>query len=88
MGWFVFVERNGVFEGAFAKLFARPGDDLEPTCARCKDDRRNAPLLGIGMAFRMASGEAIDGRQRGRAVRSYDTGPAIGKFVATMTCSA
>ena len=36
MGWFLFVERNGVFEGAFAKLFARPGDPPQPpTCARC-----------------------------------------------------
>jgi len=47
VGWFIFVERKGVFEGAFAKLFARPGDDPHPTCARCTDDRRNAPLLGL-----------------------------------------
>src|SRR5262249_50845212 len=45
MGWFLFVERNGVFEGAFAKLFARPGDAPNPTCTGCTDDRRNAPLL-------------------------------------------
>jgi hypothetical protein len=30
MGWFLFVERNGVFEGAFAKLWARPGDAPNP----------------------------------------------------------
>ncbi len=47
MGWFLFVERKGVFEGAFAKLFARPGDAPNPTCAGCTDDRRNAPLLGM-----------------------------------------
>jgi len=47
VGWFIFVARKGVFEGAFAKLFARPGDDPHPTCARCTDDRRNAPLLGL-----------------------------------------
>jgi len=47
MGWFLFVERNGVFEGAFAKLFARPGDTPNPTCTGCTDDRRNAPLLGM-----------------------------------------
>ena len=47
MGWFLFVERNGVFEGAFAKLFARPGDNPHPTCTGCTDDRRNAPLLGM-----------------------------------------
>src|SRR5262245_50747773 len=47
MGWFLFVERNGVFEGAFAKLFTRPGDAPNPTCTGCTDDRRNAPLLGM-----------------------------------------
>ena len=47
VGWFIFVERKGIFEGAFAELFARPGDDPHPTCARCTDDRRNAPLLGL-----------------------------------------
>jgi len=46
-GWFLFVERNGVFEGAFAKLWARPGDAPNPTCTGCTDDRRNAPLLGM-----------------------------------------
>ena len=47
VGWFLFVERSGLWEGAFATLWARPGDPPNPTCTGCTDDRRNAPLLGL-----------------------------------------
>jgi len=47
VGWFLFVERNGVFEGAIAKLFLRPGDPPNQNCDRCTDDRKGAPLLGL-----------------------------------------
>jgi hypothetical protein len=49
IGWFLFVERDGVYEGAIAKLFPRPEDDRNPICNRCVDDRKNAPLLGISL---------------------------------------
>ena len=46
--WTLVVQRpDGIFEGAMAKLFPRPGDDPHPVCAKCVDDRRNQPLLGL-----------------------------------------
>jgi hypothetical protein len=49
VGWFLFVERNGNYEGAIAKLFPKQGDEGHPVCSRCVDDRKNAPLLGISL---------------------------------------
>ena len=47
VGWFLVVDRDGIFEGAFAKLFPEPGDAPNPICSKCTDDRKDAPWLGI-----------------------------------------
>ena len=49
VGWFLFVERNGLYEGVIAKLFPRPGDPKNQICSSCRDDRKDAPLLGLSL---------------------------------------
>jgi Uncharacterized protein conserved in bacteria (DUF2147) len=45
--WFLVVDHDGIFEGAIAKTFPRPGEDPNEICSKCTDDRKNAPLLGL-----------------------------------------
>jgi hypothetical protein len=46
-GWFLVVDHDGIFEGAIAKMFAKPGDDPNVLCTKCTDDRKNQPWLGL-----------------------------------------
>jgi len=45
--WVLMVDHDGVYEGIMARLFPRPGDDPNPICTKCTDDRKNAPALGL-----------------------------------------
>ena len=45
--WVLFVDHDGVFEGAIAKTFPPPGEPPNLTCDKCTDDRKNVPVLGI-----------------------------------------
>jgi hypothetical protein len=47
VGWFLVVDHDGIFEGAFARLFPEPGDAPNPVCSKCTDDRKDAPWLGL-----------------------------------------
>jgi hypothetical protein len=46
-GWFLIRDHDGVYDGIIAKMFMRPGQDPNVTCARCRDDRQNKPWLGL-----------------------------------------
>jgi hypothetical protein len=46
-GWFLVVDRDGIFEGAIAKMFMKSGEDPNQLCTKCTDDRKNQPWLGL-----------------------------------------
>ena len=45
--WVLVIDHDGIFEGVIAKTFPAPGEAPNMICAKCTDDRKNAPVLGI-----------------------------------------
>jgi Uncharacterized protein conserved in bacteria (DUF2147) len=46
--WVLVVDHHdGIFEGAIAKKFPKPGQPELMTCSKCTDDRKDAAILGI-----------------------------------------
>ena len=46
-GWFLISEHGGVYDGIIAKMFFKPGENQNPLCDECKDDRHDHPWLGL-----------------------------------------
>ena len=53
VAWFLVMDHEGIFEGILAKTFPEPGENPNPICVRCIDDRKNAPMLGISIIRNM-----------------------------------
>lgn len=46
-GWFLISERDGLYEGAIAKMFMEPGENSNPICTGCEGAQKNEPWLGL-----------------------------------------
>src|SRR5262245_39547161 len=64
--WFSFYEKNGVYQGAIAKMFPAPGEKPPTVCAKCPGEQRNAPMIGLVI---------VNGMQR--KGRSYENGTIL-----------
>jgi uncharacterized protein (DUF2147 family) len=44
-------DHAGIVSGRIVKLFPAPGDDPDPHCAACRGERRDQPVLGMGILW-------------------------------------
>ncbi|HEX3709421.1 MAG TPA: DUF2147 domain-containing protein [Pseudolabrys sp.] len=48
LGWFlIYVNDQGLYEGAIAKMFIAPGENQNPICAHCQGEQKGRPSLGL-----------------------------------------
>jgi uncharacterized protein (DUF2147 family) len=45
--WFLIRDHGGIFDGSIVKIFPTQGEDPNPICDGCKDDRHGRPMLGL-----------------------------------------
>ncbi|MFT6865371.1 MAG: hypothetical protein ACJA08_000189 [Cyclobacteriaceae bacterium] len=54
-------EEDGLYYGKVIQVYSKEGEDENPVCDKCKDDRKNLPLLGMniitGLEYNGRSGE-------------------------------
>ena len=41
------IDTNGVLSGKIEKIFPAPGEDPNPKCDKCKDERKDQPIIGL-----------------------------------------
>src|SRR5262245_37977727 len=58
--WVLIVDHNGVLEGAFAKMFPKPGEKTDHVCDKCEDDRKDKPVLGLSFIRDMKKKAALE----------------------------
>ena len=57
--WILVVDRGDSFEGVFARMFPRPGEEPNLRCTACTDDRKDQPSLGMSFVRGMKRGGLV-----------------------------